>query len=194
MTTSDSQSSSCFHESVFISRQSSASSCPHDSSCPSQCATSGVSISLAYSWSTRHVLAGTCVHAHIWAVCTWLSLSPECFCCMCVGSQASCGRLLLNLVPRVPGMSFSTGLSLITRYSNRAVCVSVYFSQLSCCLYTMSGACILCAILPCFGFLYPAPWKGQDVWVTTPLMPPHTRSCVPLWSPPDPFPDLFPYC
>lgn len=151
-----------------------------------------MSISLGYSWSTRsfrHVLAGTCVHAHIWAVCTWLSLSPECFCCMCVGSQALCGRLLLNLVPRVPWMSFSTGLfpSSPDILIGLSVCLSACHSCHAACIQRPEPV----AYVPSSPAL--ALWKGQNVWVTTPLMPPHTRSCVPLWSLPDPFPDLFPY-
>lgn len=54
------------------------------------------------------------------------------------------GPLLLILVSWVPWVSFDAGLSFHSGYTNRAVCVSVYLTQLSCCLYTKS-----CPILPC---------------------------------------------
>lgn len=89
--------------------------------------------------------------------------APECFCCMCVGSQALCGRLLLNLVPRVPWMSFSTGLSLITRLSTCHSC---------------HAACKQCpepiASVPSSPAL--ASWKGQ---MSGSLL----HSCLPILGP-----------
>lgn len=81
-------------------------------------------------------------------------VSPECFCCMYVGSQAASGPLLI-LVPRVPWMSFGTGLFPHSYHVARIQHPEPVSSVPS------SPALASSVVLP----LPRAPWKCHSVWV-----------------------------